>query len=47
MDWSRWIKPGDIERGVRAVHLIMLRRMRSLTEMLMDVADVPSVTMRR
>jgi hypothetical protein len=46
MHWSHWIKPGEIERGVRAVLLRMTRRMRNVTEVLMDVADMPSVMMR-
>src|SRR5437899_1615456 len=47
--WRRWIghrmKPGEIEHGVRAVRLRMMHRIRSLTEMLIDVADMPSVTL--
>jgi len=46
MDWSHGLKPGEIGRGVRAVLLRTTHHMRSLTEMLMDVADVPSVMMR-
>jgi hypothetical protein len=46
MDWSRRMKPGEIEHGVRAVRLRMTQRIRSLTEMLIDVADMPDVTMR-
>ena len=46
MDWSHGMKPGEIEQGVRAVLFRLTRRMRSLTDMLMDVADVPSVMMR-
>jgi hypothetical protein len=45
MDWAHWIKPGEIQRAVRAA-LVMLRRMRSPTEVLMDVADVTSMMMR-
>lgn len=46
MDWSHGMKPGEIERGVRAVLFRLTRRMRGLIEMLMDVADVPSAMMR-
>ena len=46
MDWSHRMTPAEIGRGVRAVLLRTTHHMRSLTEMLMDVADVPSVMMR-
>ena len=40
MDWAGWMKPGEIERGVRAAPVTLLHRMRSPVEVLMDIADV-------
>jgi len=45
MDWSRWMRPSEIERGVRAVRL-MMHRLRTPTEVLVDVADMSSMMMR-
>jgi len=46
MDWEHWMKPGEIERGVRAALVTMLHRMRSPIEVLMAVADMMSTMTR-